>query len=366
MLPELSCGGSGDYASHVRTGERMSERVDSAEHGYSTSLPGRGPGRRRGSGAAVWLLLLAVLSVADAGRTAGEDVPHHVLHLASEGFGTPRTWVFGLAQRGDALWAVGNFGINVRRPGAASWMNVVAPQPGRLPLSISFAATGAGIAVGQDGAVWEVAAGSELWASSGVGANDRLFGVAQTSRGDVIAVGAFGTIYTRAAGATAWRRVEVSWGEFDAPHLYAVLMMDDQAALVVGEHGTILKVANGGVIDRQQHGEESLFAVVRCGADYVAGGQEGAILASSDASVWNVSRVVKGFDVYGLGCLPDHRVMALGAGTAQIGSPGGAWQGFEPNSTRPAWFSSILVSESTMLLGGQGDIWRVQLASRNE
>ncbi len=312
-------------------------------------------------------MLLAALSAAHGQQAEGEEeVQRQALHLESEGFGTPRTWVFGLAQRGDAVWAVGNFGINVRRPGAATWVNVVAPEQGRLPLSITFAASGAGIAVGQDGAVWEVAAGSEQWTSGGIGDNDRLFGAAQTSRGDVVAVGAFGAIYTREAGATAWRRVPTHWDEFDAPHLYAVLMMENQAALVVGEHGTILKVADGTIIDRQQHGEESLFAIVRCGAEYVAAGQEGAIRASADGSVWDSSRVVKGFDVYGLGCLPDQRVVALGAGTAQIGSPGGGWQRFEPNSTRPAWFSSILVAGSTVLLGGQGDIWRVQLASRNE
>jgi hypothetical protein len=343
----------------------MSERLDWANCGYPTDRPARGGGRLRDLGAAACLLLAGLFAV--HGRpAAGTELPPQAFHLVSESFGTPRTWVFDLAQRGDALWAVGNFGINVRRPHSAKWENVVAPEQGRLPLSISFAPSGAGIAVGQAGAVWDVAAGSEQWAPGSVGGDDRLFGAVETAHGDAIAVGAFGAIFMRAAGAKDWRRLATSWGEFDAPHLYAVLMMDSQAALVAGEHGTILRIADGAIAERQQHGEESLFAIIHCGGNYVAGGQEGAVLASPDGSAWNVSRIVRGFDVYGLGCLPDDRVVALGAGTMQIGSPGGAWQPFAPNSTRPGWFSSVVVSGSTVLLGGQGDIWRAQFASRNE
>ncbi len=303
--------------------------------------------------------------VAGGHRATADDATPHALNLVSEGIGTPRTWVFALAQRGSEIWAVGNFGFSVKRPGSASWADTM-PAKGRVPLAVVFAPSGAGVAVGQEGAVWDIEPGSAQWTEGSVGAKDRLFGVAVSSQGAYFAVGGFGAMHVRPAGSKSWQRGPSAWEQFDGPHLYAVSFLDDEAALVVGEHATILTIAHGEIVDQQRLGDESLFALARCGDRLVAAGQEGVVLTSADGKAWEKGRIAPGFDTYGLGCLPDQRMVALGSGVVKLGSPAMGWQTWEPTSTRPGWFSGVLVDQAAVYIAGLGDIWRTQFSSHAE
>src|SRR5512139_428505 len=237
-------------------------------------------GMRRGLRRARWLVFPALaLAVAFSPGTGRADRSGGAaMHLAPEGIGGARTWVFGLAMRGNELWAVGSFGIQVKRANGR-WDQVV-QAVSEIPLAIAFAPSGAGVVVGQEGAVWEVQPKSDKWNKVDLGEKQRLFAVAASSTGEFVAAGAFGVLWERPAGQSQWQRVETQWKGFDGPHLYAAMFTDDRQAVMVGERGTVITLVQGQITNTSEHGEESLFAVTRCGTALVAAGQEGFVLAT--------------------------------------------------------------------------------------
>ena len=72
--------------------------------------------------------------------------------------GTPHDMVFSLAMRGEQTWAVGSFGILVKRTPQSPW-KLVSDTGGMAMLGIAFAPSGEGVAVGQAGSLYEVAHG---------------------------------------------------------------------------------------------------------------------------------------------------------------------------------------------------------------
>jgi len=331
-----------------------------ARRGLRRSIPARSDGahrRRPLSSAALALLLVGLASAPSFGAAA---VPVAKMHLKGEGAASDRAWIFGLARRGDELWAVGSPGILVRRPGESAWTRVLSAVT-RVPLDVAFAPSGAGVVVGQEGAIWEAAAGAEQWTPRDVKETQRLFAVAASDKGEFLAVGAFGAIWDRPAGSDDWRKVPTQWAQWDGPHLYDVLFLDDTSAVVVGERGTVLKIQDGAVANEKEYGDESLFAVVHCGSSLVAAGQAGLVMIGGLSSGWKDLHLPDKPDVYGLSCLGDNRVAATSAGFLLIGTAQGetwSWRKWENNSTRVGWYSGIIAKpDGEVLIAGQGDVW---------
>jgi hypothetical protein len=308
-------------------------------------------------------------TASDAEHDPGGALTHPgaaAMHLVPEGVGSVRTWVFGLAKRGNELWAVGTFGILVKRPNAG-WTEAQAPTA-QVPLAIAFAPSGAGVVVGQEGAAWEVQPNSDKWTKVDTAESRRLFAVAASPSGEFVASGAFGALWYRPSGQAQWQRVTTKWTGFDGPHLYGVVFADDNQAVIVGERGSVLTLTHGEIADVSEHGEESLFAVSRCGASLVAAGQEGLVLVR-DSSGWRSMHIDDNPDIFGLGCLKDNRVVAASAGFVEVAVPQASspwdWQRWEPNPTRVGWYSTILSVNGDLLLAGQGDIWRTELVPQS-
>ncbi len=289
------------------------------------------------------------------------------MHLVAEGAGGSRTWVFGLARRGDELWAVGSFGIQVKR-GSSGWVESL-PPPAQVPLAIAFAPSGAGVVVGQEGTIWELAPAADRWSKHDIGETQRLFAVAASPSGEFLAAGAFGTLWDRPAGQEQWQRVPAKWTGFDGPHLYGVTFVDEARAVVVGERGSVLTVTHGEITDSAEHGEESLFAITHCGPSLIAAGQEGFVLFG-DGSAWQNARIDARPDIFGLGCVGGDHVVGTSAGFIEVATLQDSladWRRWEPNPVRIGWLSTALSANGEGLwLAGQGDIWRTELVAPPE
>jgi len=306
-----------------------------------------------------------------AALVARADAPSVPLHLGLQWAGTERQYVFSIANRGEELWVVGSFGVQVRKPGATSW-TIVLPPTDEVPLGIAFAPSGEGVMVGQEGTVWELAPDAYTFKQRSIRGAQRLFSVAASPTGEFLAVGSFGTIVDRPAGSNEWHLVPGNWahgplGAWEGPHLYNVTFVDQQTAVVVGERTKVLTVRAGQIASANgdgQLGEESLFSMVSCGGKLFAGGQQGLLL-SGDPSGWHPVRIPDESDIFGLGCLSDNRLLAASTGYLEVGTPSGqgwSWQRLEPNPTKVSWFSSVLPGNSeSVLIAGQGGVWRTDL-----
>ncbi len=156
--------------------------------------------------------------------------------------------------RGEQTWAVGSFGILVKRTPQSPW-KVVSDTGGMAMLGIAFAPNGDGVAVGQAGSLYEVATGYDTWTRHDVGTTERLFAVAASAKGEFVAAGSFGTILDRPAGSKEWRQVSTTWSGGTTPHLYGVLFADDTTAIVVGEDETVVTVKGGVATDISDLGQ---------------------------------------------------------------------------------------------------------------
>ena len=187
--------------------------------------------------------------------------------------GTPHDMVFDIAMRGEQTWAVGSFGILVKRTPESPW-KLISDTGGMAMLGIAFAPTGEGVAVGQAGSLYEAAAGYDTWTRHDVGTTERLFAVAASAKGEFVAVGSFGTILDRPAGSKEWHQVNTTWSGGTTPHLYGVVFVDDTTAYVVGEEESVVTVKGGIATDIRDLGQPNKPKVpVGCYAD--AGGGRG-------------------------------------------------------------------------------------------
>ena len=227
--------------------------------------------------------------------------------------GTPHDMVFGLATRGEQIWAVGSFGLLVKRTPQSPWKSI-SDTGGMAMLGIAFASGGEGVAVGQAGSLYEVPAGYDTsWTRHDVGTTERLFSVAASSKGEFVAVGSFGTILDRPAGSKEWHQVNTTWSGGTTPHLYGVVFVDDTTAYVIGEEESVVTVKGGVATDIRDLGqankpkgacgsrlrcrrrprppesaapapvEPAFFTIAKCGGAIYASGQQGLLAIKQGA-----------------------------------------------------------------------------------
>jgi photosystem II stability/assembly factor-like uncharacterized protein len=307
--------------------------------------------------------------------------------------GTPHDMVFSLSMRGEQTWAVGSFGILVKRTPQSPW-KLVSDTGGSAMLGIAFAPSGDGVAVGQAGNLYEVAAGFDTWTRHDVGTTERLFAVASSAKGEFVAVGSFGTILDRPAGSKEWRQVSTTWNGGTTPHLYSVLFADDTTALVVGEDETVVTVKGGVATDISDLGQSSkpkvpaattpmqeaaaaagisgagpvepaFFTIAKCGGAIYASGQQGLLAIKQGGANWQIETIPGKPDFFGLTCTPDGQLIGTSAGFLVVGKRQNnewVWQQRPVVPVRLDWIASAMpVGPDVLLLAGPAAVWEGQL-----
>jgi hypothetical protein len=307
--------------------------------------------------------------------------------------GTPHDMVFGLSMRGEQTWAVGSFGILVKRTPESPW-KLVSDTGVLAMLAIAFAPNGDGVAVGQAGSLYEVAAGYDTWTRHDVGTTERLFAVAASAKGEFVAAGSFGTILDRPAGSKEWRQVSTTWSGGTTPHLYGVLFADDTTAIVVGEDETVVTVKGGVATDISDLGqtdkpkvpagatpmqeaaaaagisgagpvEPAFFTIAKCGGAIYASGQQGLLAVKQGSANWQIQTIPGKPDLFGLTCTPDGQLVGTSAGFLVVGKRENnewSWQERPVVPVRLDWIASAMpVGPDALLLAGPAAVWEGQL-----
>jgi hypothetical protein len=303
--------------------------------------------------------------------------------------------VFRVTTRGEQTWAVGSFGILVKRTPQSPW-KLTSDAGGMAMLGIVFAPSGEGVAVGQQGSLYEAAAGYDIWTRHDVGTTERLFAVAASPKGEFVTVGAFGTILDRPAGSKEWKKVNTTWNGSTTPHLYDVVFADDTTAIVVGENESVVTVKGGIATDIRDLGETSkakapttatakgmqeaesaagisgtgpvepaLFTITKCGGAMVASGQQGFLAVRQSNGDWQTLTIPDKPDLFGLTCMPDGQLVGTSAGFLVVGKhqgDGWSWQEMPVVPVRLDWIASALpVSADALQLAGPAAVWEGQL-----
>lgn len=320
--------------------------------------------------------------------------------------GTAHDDVFAIARRGDELWAATNFGLFLKRKSDTEW-KMAYSSPRNALLSMDFASSGEGVAVGQNGLILAVKPNSDQWSVEKSGVTNRLMTVAANSDGDFVAAGSFGTVLYRGAGTHEWQKVKVKALEGEEMHLYSALFLSKSTGVIVGENESILEIENGQITDQVQLGKKpkkgsmaaqegetatpSLFGVTYCNGMLVAAGQRGLVVSkvlapeaktapkadhkSSAAgkkngllSGWQSSRIPGDPDVYGLTCTQGGTLVGVGnnativVGSRQAGTDKIDWQPLHAEGLYAPWLSSALSSNGQgVMVAGPSRIWEVNL-----
>ena len=306
--------------------------------------------------------------------------------------GTPHDMVFRSLMRGEQTWAVGSFGILVKRTPQSPW-KLVSDTGGMAMLGIAFAPSGEGVAVGQAGGLYEVRTGFDSWTRHDVGTTERLFAVAASAKGEFVAAGSFGTILDRPAGSKQWRQVNTTWNSGTTPHLYGVLFADDNTAIVVGEDETVVTVKGGVATDISDLGqmdkpkvpasatsmqeaavagiagagpvEPAFFTIAACGGAIYASGQQGLLAVKQGGANWQILTIPGKPDFFGLACTPDGQLVGTSAGFLMVGTHRNnewSWQERPVVPVRLDWIASAMaVGPDLLLLAGPAAVWEGQL-----
>jgi hypothetical protein len=288
---------------------------------------------------------------------------------------TPHDFAFAVAMRGDQPYAVGNFGILRGMPDGRdrTWAREtpaweqVADTGGEALLGIGFSPDGAGVAAGQLGLMLGAAADSDNWQPIESAERRRLFAVAASEKGAFLVAGELGTLLYRAPGAKQFVTVKTAWKGFDAPNLYDATFASPDTAIVVGESGQIVTVTNGVINAALETGPESLYGIARCGDGLYAVGQEGVVKIKLSRGGWRASRVPGAPDLYGLACIQNASLAAVGAGSFYLTNGLGnqpSWRQVTPRAVQVPWFSGVTArsADPALLLSGPGGLWEARLS----
>ena len=323
----------------------------------------------------VWLALAGASGVIAGTAVSTRAIATPRVSFSPEWQQTPHDFGFAVAMRGEHPYAVGNFGIIRGTLGGAgatpakssvSWARVADSGDESL-LGIAFSPDGRGVAAGQVGLMLEAAADSDNWHRLESPDRRRLFAVAASESGAFLVAGELGVLLYQHPDGARFQEVKTKWSGFEAPNFYDAAFISPDTAVVVGESGHLLTVTNGAISAVLEAGQESLYAVRRCGDGIYAVGQEGRVEVKLRQREWLASTVPGGPDLYALACIHDAALAAVGAGSLYLANGLGdklSWQNVTPRSVQVGWFSGVaaLSPSSSLLLTGPGGLWEARLS----
>lgn len=177
----------------------------------------------------------------------------------------PSTWevrdpdLYGVASRGDRVWAVGYWGTVLHSLDAGATWERRRTSTQETLFDVSFADDRYGWAVGENGVVLRSSDGGVSWIRQEIRIEEEgetrpldlhLFGVAALSPAEAWAVGDLGALF-RVRDGERWERVSLpdavfADGETSERILNAVDFYDHERGWIVGEFGTVLRTTDGG------------------------------------------------------------------------------------------------------------------------
>lgn len=200
--------------------------------------------------------------------------------------------------------AVGNEGTVLRTDnGGEAWSEVESPYSETVNsrginklLRISLLDDGYGYAVGQWNMIMETQDYGRTWSRITSSTDVNLYGLEAINRNLVFGVGELGKILrgTRTDDGN-W-----NWETLKSPvrkSLKAVEFRNDQAGIIVGSQGTVLRTTDGGASWTVVHEDQStghLYAAIWTGEQWLAiGGNGSYVLSQSDEDQWKASQLAR-------------------------------------------------------------------------
>jgi len=306
--------------------------------------------------------LAAALLAAAAAAVASQATPDQSSPRVIRN-GAAHDALFDLDFDGRQGIAVGAFGtILGSDDGGANWAPLAVPPKTPVLLGAAIRA-GHCLAVGQLGTIL-AADDCRQWRTVAPVGNARLMAVSLNGRGQAYAVGAFGTVLRSTDGGHAWQPVAIDWtgiGEGGAePHLYDVHVGDEGTVTIVGEFGLILRSTDGVRFQVVHRGEQSLFGLSQAadGSAYAVG-QAGTVLASADGGLsWKALPTHSSAILTGVWSDGHGRIVASGINTILRSEDGGAnWRRVDARLVTQAWHQAVAAAPRE----GEGT-WRVMTA----
>jgi photosystem II stability/assembly factor-like uncharacterized protein len=149
------------------------------------------------------------------------------------------------ATAGSTAVAVGERGTIIRSTdGGRSWTAMRSPTLTTLT-GIAFSGNNTGWAVGHEATIAHSADGGITWTKQWQGElSDSLLDVLAIDATHVIAIGAYGLFMSTQDGGTNWTRTRIIPDDF---HLNRISRGPRGTLYIAGEHGTLLRSADGGV-----------------------------------------------------------------------------------------------------------------------
>ena len=248
--------------------------------------------------AVLWAFLSVVIGFTNA--HAEESV--EVLYT-----GIPHDALYDIDVDGDKGYAVGNAGLLlVSDDAGATWAETERMTDQAL-LCVKSKGDRTLIA-GQKGTIMSKT-GDGAWETLETPFETRIMKLDFNSSGLVVAVGEFGMIHRSKDGGNTWDDIVLDWGQYNdegyEPHLYDVVVKDDNTVVTVGEFGLILWSDDGGDNFVARHkGDESVFAIhldaEGTGTGFAVG-QDNLVLRSQDGGATWQKIAIDGEDANLLG-----------------------------------------------------------------
>ena len=273
--------------------------------------------------------------------------------------GIPHDSLYDIDINGEMGYAVGNAGLLLLSSDAgATWTE--AP---RLTDQAFLCVKSKGdrtLIAGQKGTIMSKTGDGE-WETIDTPFETRIMKLDFNSAGLIVAVGEFGLIHRSKDGGASWDDVVLDWSQYNdegyEPHLYDVVVKDNNHVVVVGEFGLILWSEDGGdnFVARHQ-GDESVFAIYLdaegTGTSFAVG-QDNLVLRSQDGgSTWQ-SLDVGGEESNLLGVWSgQNEVVIIGIRTLLRSSDDGdSWSRSEDVQVVRTWYQGVTTGVSEVAAG---------------
>lgn len=254
----------------------------------------------------------------------------------------PASWqladadLYGLAVRGERIWAVGYWGTALRSEDAGATWSRAETHTSETLYGVDFADALHGWAVGAYGLLLRSSDGGRSWVRQASGVDTHLFAVSAVSETEAWAVGDLGVVLHVRDG-TTWHRVELPedvFGDEEPPDriFNGVRFSDPEHGFLVGEFGTRLRSDDGGETWRSATAPEGappelyLYGIDTDGPQRAAAaGLAGSVLVTSDGGVvWEARHTGSSAPMYDVAWTPDGGVAVGDRGEIYLTRDGGA------------------------------------------